>query len=289
MLRQILFKALRHQLAHFEPRWQGMRFSSSSTDRPAKDSDATESEADQAPHNLQADDRMVEASESKGSGGLRRSLSDVLGSDLTMQLALEKERQGPTEADLDALFGAPAGLQTSTSLADTSHDGSHGATHGAGGRLSSSPSSSSSSADAAANPAVVTAADPASKLMHAKYGYAALGGVMPSETALSPASLFALKAQPRLHPSKMFAPGQSYDPSVSSCMLACNLFSKSNACQAKEVGERDYGCNTGVLTCCRTSTVMRRRSKDLEGRGNVSCPSGRCPRQLKSGSWQITR
>jgi hypothetical protein len=87
-------------------------------------------------------------------------------------------------------------------------------------------------ATAAVNPAIVTASDPASKLMHAKYGYAALGGVMPSEATPSPALPFTLKAQPRLHPSKMFAPGQSYDPSVSLHALDA-LSAWSNAYQAK--------------------------------------------------------
>ncbi|KXZ54306.1 hypothetical protein GPECTOR_5g391 [Gonium pectorale] len=55
---------------------------------------------------------------------------------------------------------------------------------------------------------------------HRKYGYAALGGVLPSEGAASGSgaasgllgSLGAPQQQPRIHPRKRFLPGTTYEP-----------------------------------------------------------------------------
>ena len=127
----------------------------------------------------------------------------MLGQDLSMQLVKERERQGPTDADLDALFGTPSHGPTASSSAVDKSDTSHGTKpHGADQTVSASTS----------------AAAPASELMHKEFGYAVLGGYIPSKVAPdqpSAATAFTFQAQPRLHPRRMFAPGQSYQPSVS--------------------------------------------------------------------------
>ena len=149
--------------------------------------------------------------------GLRKSLSEVLGQELAESLAKAASSQGPTEAELDALFGGATG---SSGL-----DSSRGTPDERGG----SPGEPSSSSHAAAAHGSI---DAAGKLVHARYGYAALGGVMPTTPDVAPATsgvdvgsegsgsvasslLMSFQAQPRLHPRRSFIPGQSYEPSVS--------------------------------------------------------------------------
>ena len=142
----------------------------------------------------------------------------MLGQELAESLAKAASSQGPTEAELDALFGGPTG---SSGL-----DSSRGAPDGRGG----GPGEPSSSSHAAA--AAHGSIDAAGKLVHARYGYAALGGVMPTTPdvaavtggvdvgsegsgSVTSSLLMSFQAQPRLHPRRSFIPGQSYEPSVS--------------------------------------------------------------------------
>ena len=146
----------------------------------------------------------------------------MLGQELAESLAKATSSQGPTEAELDALFGGPTGSSGLDSI--------RGAPDGRG--VSPGEPSSSSHAAAAAHGSI----DAAGKLVHARYGYAALGGVMPAAAAdVAPATggidvggegtgsvasnlLMSFQAQPRLHPRRSFVPGQSYEPSVSNAL-----------------------------------------------------------------------
>ncbi len=76
-----------------------------------------------------------------------------------------------------------------------------------------------------------TANDPARRVVHPRYGYAALGGVTPGDEGRAgaagvPGSMAAVLGglggqHPRVHPSKRFLPGQSYDPQVRITQLGC--------------------------------------------------------------------
>ena len=77
--------------------------------------------------------------------------------------------------------------------------------------------------DAAEGEASVSAQDAAAQqLLHGKYGFAILGGIMP---AASGDVTSILSAHPRIHPKKTFTPGQTYLPEVGAF-----FFNNSHAC-----------------------------------------------------------
>ena len=142
---------------------------------------------------------------------MRRSLSEVLGQELAASLASAKTADGPTQADLDALFGATLPkADDSVEEARTASSSPHAVTGALHGGRSAPPD------------------DPITKLKHAKYGYAALGGIVPTDSSTSMASAspdlgpesggllsgLTFARQPQIHPQRTFSPGQRYDPSV---------------------------------------------------------------------------
>jgi len=51
------------------------------------------------------------------------------------------------------------------------------------------------------------------ELIHPQYGYAVVGGVIPKSTSTSKPLIDSIfEAQPRVHPKRTFAPGQTYNP-----------------------------------------------------------------------------
>lgn len=128
-------------------------------------------------------------------GGAFRSLSEVLGQDMVAAaLAAKIQPVGPLPSvsadDLDALFGA------------SSRGPSNGSEQASPSVSGQSPPSMQPAAEA----------NPGSKLLHDKYGYAALGGIVPKETSGDGPDMLA--SQPRVHPRRTFTPGQRYEPSV---------------------------------------------------------------------------
>ena len=154
------------------------------------------------------------SSETSRETGLRRSLSEVLGEELAASLARAKRTEGPTDAELDALFGTTSGAP--------------GSSLGSAAASSSSPHADLAAASIEGR--TTASDDPIANLKHAKYGYAALGGIVPptdvsaSATSASIAldggaggllAGFSVTPQPKIHPHRTFLPGQMYDPSVS--------------------------------------------------------------------------
>lgn len=133
-----------------------------------------------------------------------KSLSEVLGQPLSAALSAATAKQdGPTEDDLDALFGGPPSSRA------TPPSGAPDA--------QSSVDAQSAASTSAEGAAVTVKVDPLEQIRHAEYGYAALGGIMPSSSDKVDTGLGSLlQAQPRVHPKRTFLPGQSYEPSVSS-------------------------------------------------------------------------
>lgn len=85
------------------------------------------------------------------------------------------------------------------------------------GRVAAAASTSSSSPHAASSGAAGGGA--AKRLVHVRYGYAALGGVDPEAAGRAASGATAadlltglMAPQPRLHPSRKFEPGQAYEP-----------------------------------------------------------------------------
>ncbi|KAG1676044.1 hypothetical protein FOA52_014909 [Chlamydomonas sp. UWO 241] len=133
------------------------------------------------------------------SGGMRR-LADVLGQDLTERLAtVAPPIESPSQQEVDALF------------ADIG-EGERGLSRDHEAAAASEGSGSPGEGGAAA----------AARMVHAQYGYAALGGVMPKDEPKSSSSSSTggvgdamagvFQAQPRVHPLRLFAPGDTYEP-----------------------------------------------------------------------------
>ncbi|KAG2437388.1 hypothetical protein HXX76_006040 [Chlamydomonas incerta] len=103
--------------------------------------------------------------------------------------------------------------QLSSSGRGHPHDDSAGALADrlASGAAAGSPEAGGGGADGAA-------VSTGQRLLHNKYGYAALGGVVPDGgemmAASGPAAVLrsVTAAQPRLHPRRRFQPGQTYEP-----------------------------------------------------------------------------
>ncbi|KAG2453111.1 hypothetical protein HYH02_002442 [Chlamydomonas schloesseri] len=85
-------------------------------------------------------------------------------------------------------------------------------------RLASGAAASGSEAGGVGGAEGGAAVTPGQRLLHHKYGYAALGGVVPEGgemmAAAGPAAVLraVTAAQPRLHPRRRFQPGQTYEP-----------------------------------------------------------------------------
>ncbi|GAX75908.1 hypothetical protein CEUSTIGMA_g3351.t1 [Chlamydomonas eustigma] len=138
------------------------------------------------------------------SGPFKKSLSDLLGQNLAASLA-SLPQEGPTDAELDALFGIPSTSQDSARPSDTEDSA----------KLQQKPEGYSSNPPSQRPENSIQ--DPTEKLLSSQYGFAVLGGILPGkeEPAVGTSLLDSLSIapQPRVHPKRSFIPGQIYDPS----------------------------------------------------------------------------
>ena len=107
--------------------------------------------------------------------GLKRSFRDVIGSELASTMAALTTDQGrvsPSSSELDSLLSRQAPLPPSTSRPELK--------------------------------------DKRRSLVHEKYGFAALGGFIPSDPSPG-APLNLYEADPKIHPFRTFLPGQMYE------------------------------------------------------------------------------
>lgn len=147
---------------------------------------------------------------SAGGGGMRR-LSDVLGQELSERLQATSQGLGPappSQAEMDALF---ADLENTVGGGSGKADGGGGTGH-------------------------ADAPHAATRMVHETYGYAVLGGVVPRDASSSKnssaggedAGSTLMQAQARVHPTRTFLPGQTYDaavgaiaPYIVTCLRVC--------------------------------------------------------------------
>lgn len=88
--------------------------------------------------------------------------------------------------------------------------------------------------------------DPARRVVHPRYGYAALGGVTPGDEGRAgaaglPGSMAAVLGglagqHPRVHPSKRFLPGQTYEPQVCAQQLGSTALKVCSGSMLSVVG-----------------------------------------------------
>lgn len=115
---------------------------------------------------------------------------------LKRQLQASKQQQEPGGAQAPADLGAALGLGQAPTQAPEA----------------GLPASTAEAADEASTSGQETP-PPHAELISPKYGYAALGGFVPERAG--PSSFGDLGvAQPRVHPSRRFFPGQTYSPQV---------------------------------------------------------------------------